>query len=162
MDFISLGENSIVHVIRKKPFDYLTGTLKSKGKQQLNPYLPQQQQQPVDVVITVNGSDEIVSGIQQGMEAVEYRGTFYCTTQEGAQQAIANMMQMANNGKAEIPYYDSILEKGEKYMEYLNPQYAEGKRQARTIMDLQERVDKQEGKLDEILSFVRELSGPSR
>ncbi|MBR1449548.1 MAG: hypothetical protein IJ588_12485 [Prevotella sp.] len=158
MDFNSLGENSIVHIVRKKPFEYLTGTLKSKtAKQQQSQYLLQQVQQPVDVVITVNGSDEVVPGIQQGMEAVEYRGSFYCTTADGAQQAIANMMQMASNGKAEMPYYDSILQKGEKYMEHLNPQYAEGKRQARSIKALEERQDAQDKKLDRILSRLDEF-----
>ena len=37
MDFKNLGENSIVHIIRKKPFLYETGTLKSKVAKQPNP-----------------------------------------------------------------------------------------------------------------------------
>lgn len=160
MDFFSLGENGIVHIIRKKPFEYITGTLKSKSVQQPQiPYLPQTTQQPMDVIITVNGSDVIVPGVQRGMEVVEYRDCFYSTTSEGIQQVIANMMQVANNGIAEQSYYKSILDKGEKYMERLNPQYAEGKRQARTIENLQMRVDKQDGKLDEILAYMRELTG---
>jgi hypothetical protein len=56
-----------------------------------------------------------------------------------------------------MPYYDSILEQGEKYMEQLNPQYAEGKRQARTIEDLQVRQDKQEKVLNDIYSMVQKL-----
>lgn len=164
MDFNSLGENSPVYIIRKKPFQFLTGTLKSKGAKPIgaNPYMPQPAQQTIDVVVTVGGSDEILPGIPLNMETVEYKGSFYSVSSEGAQQAIANMMQMASNGKAEQAYYDSVLEEGEKCMEQLNPQYAEGKRQARSIKDLQKRQDEQDKKLDEILSFVRELSGPSK
>lgn len=162
MDFNSLGENSIVHIVRKKPFEYITGSLKSKSAKQQNPYLPQQTPQTIEVVVTAGGTDETIPGIQQGMEAVEYRGTFYCTTQEGAQQAIANMMQVAANGKAELPYYDEVLSKGEQYMEQLNPQYAEGKRQARVITDLQRRQDEQDKKLDQILSRIDEALSPAR
>lgn len=162
MDFFSLGENSIVHIVRKKPFEYLTGTVKSKNQQQQLSYVPQTTPKQVDIVINVNGNDEIVPGIQQGMETVEFRNSYYSTSSEGIQQAIANMMQMADNAIAEQPYYQSIKTKGEQYMEKLNPQYAAGKRQAKTIRDLQERQDKQDKKLDEILSFVRELVGPSK
>lgn len=159
MDFNSLGENSIVHVIRKKPFEYLTGTLKSKTAKQQNIYLPQQTPATVDVVVNVNGNDEIIPGIQAGMETVEYRGSFYSTTSEGIQQAIANMMQMADNGIAEQTYYQSVKTKGEQYMEHLNPSYAEGKKQARIVKSLEARQDAQDKKLDEILAFMRELSG---
>lgn len=162
MDFYNLGENSPVYIIRKKPFQFFTGTLKSKSTKQQNAYMPSLQPQNIDVVVTVNGSDEILPGIPQNMETVEYKGSYYSVSSEGAQQAIANMMQMASNGKAEQAYYDSVLTEGEKYMEQLNPQYAEGKRQARSIKDLQKRQDEQDKKLDEILNFVRELTTPSK
>lgn len=164
MDFNSLGENSPVYIIRKKPFQFVTGTMKSKSQKQAggNPFLPQPTPQTVDVVVTVGGSDEILPGIPVNMETVEYRGSYYSVTSEGAQQAIANMMQMASKGKEEQEYYDSILSDGEKYIEQLNPQYAEGKRQARVVRELQERADAQDKKLDQILTFMKELSGPSR
>ena len=160
MDLYSLGENSLVHIIHKKPFEYLTGTLKSKStKQPQISYIPQTTPQPMDIVVNVNGNDVVVPGVKQGMEVVEYRDSFYSATSEGIQQVIANLMQVANNGIAEQPYLRSVLEKGEKYMEQINPQYAEGKKQARTIQELQKRVDKQDVKLDEILTFVRDLTG---
>lgn len=166
MDFISLGENSPVYIVRKKPFEFLTGTLKSKGKKPLvtNPYLPPQPNtpQPTDIVVTVNGSDETVPGIHQGMEVVEYKGSYYSVSSEGAQQAVANLMQMAKSNLDERPYYESVLSEGEKTMEKLNPQYAEGKRQARTIEDLQKRQDEQDKKLDRILSRIEEFFSPSK
>ena len=164
MDFYSLGENSPVYIIRKKPFALITGTMKSKGVKPAvsNPYMPPTAPQTTDVVITVNGSDEIVPSVPQGMEVVEYKGSYYSVSSEGAQQAIANMMQMASTGKAEQEYYDSVLTEGEKYMEQLNPQYAEGKQQARAIRDLQKRQDEQDTKLDRILSRIEELFTPSK
>ena len=159
MDFKTLGENSPVYVIRKKPFLMEMGTLKQKGGQpmQQNPFMPQNMPQTIDVTITVNGSDEVVPGIPVGTDIVEYRNTFYSVSSEGAQRALANLMQMASNGKAEQAYFDTILEKGEGYMEQLNPQYAEGKRQARSIKTLEERQDKQDKVLSQILSKVNEL-----
>lgn len=166
MDFKSLGENSPVHIVRKKPFVYEVGVLKSKSgmpfNQQNNPYLAMMQQnmpQKMDIVVTVNGKDETVAGIPLNGENVDYNNTYYCATSEGAMQAIANMMQMASAGKADVPYYDSILLNGEKYMEMLNPQYAAGKQQARTIEELQKRQGEQDEKLDRVLSMMERMMG---
>ena len=43
-------------------------------------------------------------------------------------------------------------------MEALNPQYAENKQQARTILDLQERADKQEKMLSDIYALVQKIA----
>lgn len=161
MDFQSLGENSIVHVVTKRPFRYMTGTIKSKTARQQNVYLPTQQQ-GVDITVTVGGNDLVLPNVLQGLECVEFNNCFYSTTKEGAKQAIANLMQMAANGKAEMSYFDSILNDGEKYMEQLDPAYAEGKRQAAQIRDLQTRADKQDEKLDEILKYIRAQAGPAK
>ena len=160
MDFNSLGESSPIYVIRKKPFEFLTGTLKSKvQKQPSNPYMPQPTPQPIDIVVNVGGSDETVPNVPVGMEVVEYKGSYYSTTSEGAQQAISGLMQIGRDGLDNQQYFRSLIEEGEKAIEGINPQYAEGKRQARVVKELQERADAQDRKLDEILSFMRELSG---
>lgn len=169
MDFKSLGENSPVHIVRKKPFVYEVGVLKSKSglpqqMPQTNPYLAQLMQQNMpqqsfNIVVTVNGKDEVVQGIPLNGENVDYNNTYYCATSEGAMQAIANMMQMASAGKSDVPYYDSILVNGEKYMEMLNPQYAAGKQQARTIEELQKRQGEQDEKLDRVLSMMERMMG---
>lgn len=163
MDFNSMGENSPVYVVRKRPFGFLTGTLKAKvSKQPVNPYLPQAQQQPIDVIVNVGGSDESIPGVPIGMEVVEYKGSYYSTTADGAQQAISGLMQVGRDGIDSQEYFNSLITEGEKALESINPQYAEGKRQARVVRELQERQDAQDKKLDEILSFMRELSSPSR
>ena len=163
MDFNSLGENSPVYVVRKRPFGFLTGTLKAKvSKQPVNPYLPQAQQQPIDVIVNVGGSDETIPGVPIGMEVVEYKGSYYSTTADGAQQAISGLMQVGRDGIDSQEYFNSLITEGEKALESINPQYAEGKRQARVVRELQERQDAQDKKLDEILSFMRELSIPNK
>lgn len=163
MDFKTLGDNSPVYIIRKKPFRYEVGTLKSKSTKPGNQYqVPLSTAQMIDIVLSVNGSDEIIPNVPSELEVVDYKGSFYSTTPDGILQALSTLMQMASNGKAEQSYYDSILEEGEKVKELLNPQYAEGKRQARTIKDLQDRADAQDKKLDKILSRLDDFFKPSK
>lgn len=162
MDFKNLGENSIVYIIRKKPFEYLTGTLKSKVAKQQNPYQIQQSQPTFDVVITVKGNDEIIPGITDNMEVVDYKGSFYSATVDGILQANANLAQMAKAGKEEQPYYDSVLEGTEYVNETLNPRYAEEKQRDRTIKELMEHRRETDTKLDQILAFMKELTSPSK
>lgn len=160
MDFKSLGENSQVHIIRKKPFQYLTGTLKSKTAKNQNfaPYMMQTQPQTYDLVVNVNGSDEIISGISDNMEVVEYKGSFYSATTNGILQAATSMVQMAKNGKEEQAYFDDVITKGEKVIESLNPEYAESKRQARIVKELQERQDEQGKMLKDIHSILQKIA----
>ena len=159
MDFNAMGENSPVYIVRKRPFQFLTGTLKSKVlKQPSNPYLPQAAQLPIDIIVNVGGSDETVPNVPVGMEVVEYKGSYYSTTTDGAQQAISGLMQIGRDGLDNQAYFKSLISDGEKALESLNPQYAEGKRQARVVQELQERQDEQDRKLDEILTFMRGLS----
>lgn len=164
MDFKTLGENSPIYIVHKKPFLFEMGTLKSKGTKapaNMNPFMPQPMPQTIDVVVSVNGSDEVLPGTPANLEVVEYKNTFYSTTPEGAQQAIANLMQMAANGIAEQAYYQSVQTEGEKAMERLNPQYAEGKRQARTIEDLQKRQDEQGKMLSDIYQMMQKIAPKS-
>lgn len=158
MDFKSLGANSPVYIIRKKPFLYEVGVLKSKTvKQQPNLYMPQPAPQAFDVVITVNGNDEVVPGITDSMEVVDYKGSYYSASVEGILQANANLAQMAKAGLEEQSYYQSVMAGAESVNEKLNPQYAENKKQAKTIKDLQDRQDEQGKKLDLILSRIDEV-----
>ena len=148
MDFSSLGENSQIFIVREKPYKFETGILKSKTPKQANIYMPNAQQ-TIDVVVSVNGNDEIIPNI----------GCYYSTNQEGAQQAISNLIQIGKNGLAEQPYYNTLVVEGEKDMEKINPQYAENRKQARAVRELQERADAQDKKLDQILAFMQDLSG---
>lgn len=118
----------------------------------------QTQPQTFDLVVNVNGSDEIVSGISDNMEVVEYKGSYYSASTNGILQAASTMVQMAKNGKAEQAYFDDVIAKGEKVIESLNPEYAESKRQARLVKDLQDRQDEQGKMLKEMYSMLQKIA----
>ena len=163
MDFNSLGLNSPIYIVRKKPFSFETGTLKSKTPsiQTPNPYMPQMAK-TIDVVVTVNGIDEPLTGIPIDKDIVEAKNSYYSISPEGAQQAVSTLIQMAKAGIDEQPYYNSVISEGEKVMEKLNPQYAENKKQARIVKELQDRADAQDKKLDNILNILQEFTGGAK
>ena len=76
-------------------------------------------------------------------------------------QSVDSMIQASKKALEQVDYHKSVLKEGEKMLEVLNPTYAENKRNARTIKDLQERADAQDKKLDSILSILTELNGGS-
>jgi dsDNA-binding SOS-regulon protein len=73
-------------------------------------------------------------------------------------QAVDAMLQTSKKALEQIPYHKSVISESEKMMEALNPQYAENKQQARTILDLQERADKQEKMLSDIYALVQKIA----
>lgn len=161
MDFNSLGENSQIHIIRKKPFDYIVGTLKSKTSTMAQTYLPNPQS-PINLVVTVDGNDEVVNGVPPQTEVVQFGNSFYATGTEGVLQAVASMMQMAKDGLDSKPYFESVLAKGEEIKEKISPQYAENKRLSRVTAELQQRADKQDEKLDRILDILNDFTTPAK
>lgn len=159
MDFNSSGLNAPIHIIRKRPFDYVLGTLKSKGNipQSYIMNIPQK----FDLTVTVDGADENIPGVPSNIDAVEYGNSYYCLTQEAALRAVENHMQLSSARLAERPYDESVLSKGDEIKERLNPKYADEKRQTKIIKDLQERQDAQGQKLDNILSILSRIEGGS-
>lgn len=161
MDFNSLGENSQIHIIRKKPFEHIIGTLKSKTSPMAQTYLPNPQS-PINLVVTVDGKDEVVNGVPAQAEVVQFGNSFYATTTGGVLQAVDSMMQMARDGLDSRPYFESVLATGEKIKEDINPQYAENKRLSRVTAELQQRADKQDEKLDKILDILKDFTTPAK
>ena len=161
MDFNSLGENSQIHIIRKKPFAHIIGTLKSKTSPMAQTYLTNPQS-PINLVVTVNGNDEVVNGVPPQVNVVQFGGSFYATDNDGVLQAVDSMMQMAKEGIESRPYFEEVLAKGEKVKEDIDPQYAENKRLSRVTKELQQRADKQDEKLDRILDILKDFTTPSK
>lgn len=166
MDFKSLAENSIVHVLHKKPFKYETGILKSKTAKQQNLYQITQIPPTFDIVINVNGSDVMLPNVTDNMEVVDFKGCYYSASVEGILQANASLAQIAKTGIDEQPYYQSVLDGSEELKEKLNPQYAADKQQARTIDELVKHREETDAQLKdlasqnkEMLSMLRELCG---
>ena len=58
----------------------------------------------------------------------------------------------------QIPYHKNVIAESEKMIETLNPQYAENKAQAKSILDLQARQDQQDKKLDSILEVLNRIA----
>ncbi len=77
-------------------------------------------------------------------------------------QAVDAMLQTSKKALDQIPYHKSVISESEKMLETLNPQYAENKRLSRITKELQQRADKQDEKLDQILAFVKDLATPSK
>ena len=161
MDFNSLGENSQIHIIRKKPFEHIVGTLKSKTPQIAPAYLTNPQS-PINLIVSVDGKDETVNGVPPQVNVVQLGNSFYATDNDGVLQAVDSMMQMAKDGLESKPYFEDVLAKGEKIKESLNPQYAENKRLSRVTAELQQRADKQDEKLDKILDILNDFTTPAK
>lgn len=161
MDFNSLGENSQIHIIRKKPFEHIVGTLKSKTPQIAPAYLTNPQS-PINLIVAVDGKDETVNGVPPQVNVVQLGNSFYATDNDGVLQAVDSMMQMAKDGLESKPYFEDVLAKGEKIKESLNPQYAENKRLSRVTAELQQRADKQDEKLDKILDILNDFTTPAK
>lgn len=75
--------------------------------------------------------------------------------------SVDSMIQTSKKALEQVEYHRAVTEVGEKMIEDLNPSYAEGKQQARTIKALQERVQEQDRKLDDILTILQKLDAPA-
>ena len=166
MDFLSLGNGSPFYILRQGDKPMLeVGIVKSKSQprakfptQTPNIMQGMQMQQVIDVVATINGKDETFSEIPTNVEIAQKGSTTFSGSREAMIQAVDNMLQTSKKALEQIPYHKSVISESEKMMEALNPQYAENKQQARTILDLQERADKQEKMLSDIYALVQKIA----
>ena len=83
-------------------------------------------------------------------------------------QAVDAMLQTSKKAIEQLPYHKAGITEREKMLEALNPQYADNKRQARTILALEEKQRATDQKLahweqqnSEMLSILRQLNGTS-
>ena len=174
MDFNSLGQGSRFYILTKQEGQKPTlevGTVKEKVLQQ-----PQYQfqavpnamngmgaqQQMVRIIVDVAGSDRVVPDVPGNVEIAAKGNITYSGDTQAMMQAVDTMMQTS---KAEIErdaYNHMILAEGEKFMETLNPRYAEEKQRDRAIKLLEERQTATDSKLDKILSRLDEFFAPSK
>lgn len=173
MDFNSLGAGQPFYVLQKNEKPVLqVGVVKTKSepKSPYNTQTPgilnglsamQGQNLVVDVVITVGNNDIPFNNLPTNAESSTYNNgnTVVSCSREAMLQAVDGMLQASRKALEQVDYHKSVLSEGEKMLETLNPRYKEEKDRDRSIRSLEERQDKQDKKLDEILSFMRELSG---
>lgn len=167
MDFNSLTEGNPFYILRKGEKPMLdVGVVKSKSQPRakyqmqtpgvMNGLLAQQQQ-VIDVTVTVNGKDEQFAELPMNIEIASRGDNTFSGSREAMLQAVDAMLQTSKKAIEQVPYHKAVITESEKMLETLNPRYAEEKRQARTINDLKSRQDATEKKLDEILDIIREF-----
>lgn len=165
MDFNSLGNGNPFYVLRKGEKPILeVGIVKSKSQprakfptQTPNVMAGMQMQQVIDVVATINGKDETYSDIPINVEIAARGNDTFSGSREAMLQAVDAMLQTSKKAIDQIPYHKSVIAESEKMLEVLNPQYAENKKQARTIKALEEKQNATDQKLDSILAILQKL-----
>lgn len=176
MDFNSLGNGNPFYILRKGEKPILeVGVVKSKSQprakfqtQTPNIMAGMPMQQVIDVVATINGKDESFNDIPVNVEIAARGNDTFSGSREAMLQAVDAMLQTSRKAIDQIPYHKSVIAESEKMLEVLNPQYADNKRQARTIQSLEEKQRATEAKLaalesqsTEMLSILRSLNGSS-
>lgn len=169
MDMQNLGVGSPFYVLRKGEKPVLeTGIVKTKSQprakfptQTPNIMQGMQMQQVVDVTVTINGKDEVFSDIPINVEIAARGNDTFTGSREAMLQAVDAMLQTSKKAIEQVPYHKSVISESEKMLEVLNPQYAENKKQARTISDLERRQSETDKKLDTILGILQKLDSPT-
>lgn len=169
MDFNSLGNGNPFYILRQGEKPILeVGTVKSKTQphvkfptQTPNLMAGLQTQQVIDVTATINGKDETFMDIPIGVEIAQKGNVTFSGSREAMLQAVDSMLQTSKKAIDQVPYHKTVIAESEKMMEVLNPQYAENKKQARTISDLERRQADTDKKLDAILGILQKLDSPA-
>ncbi len=173
MDFNSLSIGNPFYVLRKGEKPALeVGVVKSKSQprakfqvQTPNIMTGLQTQQVVDFVVTIGGKDETFSEIPLNVEIAAKGNDTFSGSREAMLQAVDAMLQTSKKALESIPFHKNVIAESEKMLEILNPQYADNKRQAKTIQALEEKQKATEAKLanletqsNEMLAILRKLN----
>lgn len=167
MDFNSLGNGNPFYILRQGDKPALeVGVVKSKTQPHFkfptstpNVMVGMQTQQVIDVTATINGKDETFNDIPIGVEIAQKGNVTFSGSREAMLQAVDAMLQTSKKAIDQIPYHKGVIAESEKMLEVLNPQYADNKRQARTIQSLEEKQKATEQQLSEMKSQVGEMLG---
>lgn len=174
MDFNSISSGSPFYILRKGEKPILeVGVVKSKTQprakfptQTPNIMTGMQMQQIIDITATINGKDETFNEIPMNVEIAAKGNDTFSGSREAMLQAVDAMLQTSKKAIEQIPYHKGVITESEKMLEVLNPQYAENKKQARTIQNLEEKQRATEAKIAtiesqnaEMLSILRSLNG---
>lgn len=164
MDFNSLGVGSPFYILRKSEKPTLSvGVVKSKTAPQPK-YQPQAIpnafngttiQQVLTIVATIDGKDESFVDLPYNVEIAQKGNDTFSGSREAMLQAVDTMIQTSKKALEMVDYHQSVMSEGEKMLEVLNPRFAEEKRQARTISDLEKRQAATDEKLDAILALLK-------
>lgn len=165
MDFNSLANGNPFYVLKKGEKPALeVGVVKSKTQprakfptQTPNIMSGVQMQQVIDIVATINGRDETFNDIPINVEIAARGNDTFSGSREAMLQAVDAMLQTSKKAIEQVSYHKNVITESEKMLEILNPRYAEEKKQARTIKNLEERQAATDAKLDSILAILQKL-----
>ena len=165
MDFNSLANGNPFYVLKKGEKPALeVGVVKSKTQprakfptQTPNIMSGVQMQQVIDIVATINGRDETFNDIPINVEIAARGNDTFSGSREAMLQAVDAMLQTSKKAIEQVSYHKTVITESEKMLEILNPRYAEEKKQARTIKNLEERQAATDAKLDSILAILQKL-----
>lgn len=176
MDFNSLSAGQPFYILQKGEKPVLqVGVVKTKSDPK-SPYNVQQpailnglsamnaQNMVVDMVVTVGTAEIPFNNLPVSAESSTYNGgdTFVSCSREATLQAIDARMQASKKHIEDNAYHVEAIPEYEKMLESLNPAYAESKERDRTIKELVEHRKETDSKLDKILSFMQELTAPTK
>ena len=169
MDFNSLMNGNPFYVLRKGEKPILeVGVVKSKSQPRAkfptatpNVMSGLQMQQVIDIVATINGRDENFPEIPMNIEIANRGNDTFSGSREAMLQAVDAMLQTSKKAIEQVSFHKSVVAESEKMLEVLNPKYAEEKRQARTITELEKRQAATDQKLDSILAILQKLDAPA-
>ena len=169
MEFSALTSGMPFYVLRKSDKPFLeVGVVKSKSQpraqypmQTPNVGMGLQMQQVIDIIATINGKDETFPNLPINVEIAQKGNDTFSGSREAMLQAVDAMLQTSKKAIEQIPYHKLVISESEKMLEVLNPQYAENKKQARTISDLERRQTETDKKLDAILGILQKLDSPN-
>lgn len=170
MDFNSLTEGSPFYILRKREKPILeVGVVKSKTQPKAqyqanaipNAFVGANVPQLVSVTATIDGREETFHDIPINVEIASRGSDVFTGSRDAMLQAVDSMIQTSKKALEMVEYHQSVKVEGEKMLETLNPRYAEEKRQARTIEELERKQEQTDKKLDSILSILKKLDTPS-
>lgn len=157
MDFNSLGQGSPFYVLNKADKPALKiGTVKTKTNPQpkyqngTNGYNVANIQQVINITATLDGKDEVFTDIPINVEVAQTGERIFTGSQTAMASVVENLMQQSKKALEQRAYHETMLAEGDKILETLNPKYAEEKRQAKTISDLERKQTETDKKLDKI------------
>ena len=166
MDFNTIGKGSTFYILRETLEEAPVleiGTVKEKTVKPLPMQYGIGNSTPMlDITVTVDGVDRVIPDLPVNIEIAQRGKETYTGSSDCIFQAIDGMMQRSQSNLDRASYDKNVLMEGEKMKERINPRYAETKQQARTIKDLQERVDSQDKKLDQILELMQDMTPANR
>lgn len=158
MDFNSLGQGSPFYVLNKAEKPTLrVGTVKSKSNLQpkyqngTNAFNTANIQQVINITATFDGKDEIFSDIPFNVEVAKIgENVIFSGSQTAMANVVENLIQGSKKALGQVEYHKTMIAEGDTILELLNPKYAEDKKQARTITELEKKQVETDKKLDRI------------